>query len=79
MREQLKGDVDIASSSAEALRGADALVITADWPEFRAVSPSEIAAALNRKIVVDGRNLFDPVEMRSAGIEYFGIGRGEAP
>jgi UDPglucose 6-dehydrogenase len=79
VRKHLMGDVDITSSSAEALRGADALAITADWPEFRAVAPSEIDAALNRKIVFDGRNLFDPVEMRSAGIEYFGIGRGEAP
>jgi UDPglucose 6-dehydrogenase len=68
----------IVGSAAEALQGADALAIAADWPEFREVSPDTILAALSEPLVVDGRNLFDPVRMREAGITYCGVGRGDA-
>jgi UDPglucose 6-dehydrogenase len=71
-------DVTIVGSAAEALQGADALAIAADWPEFREVSPDTILAALSEPLVVDGRNLFDPVRMREAGITYCGVGRGDA-
>jgi UDPglucose 6-dehydrogenase len=71
-------DVTIVGSAAEALQSADALAIAADWPEFRQVSPETIRAALSEPLVVDGRNLFDPVVMRESGITYCGVGRGEA-
>jgi len=71
-------DVTIVESAAEALQGADALAIAADWPEFRQVSPETILAALSEPLVVDGRNLFDPVRMRESGITYCGVGRGDA-
>ena len=71
-------DVTVMSSAAEAAAGADALVIAADWPEFRSVSPSELAGTLSERVVVDGRNLFDPAAMAAAGIIYSGIGRGES-
>jgi len=70
--------VQIVASAAEALAGADALAIAADWPEFRAIKPEVIAAALSEPLVVDGRNLFDPAAMRKAGITYCGVGRGDA-
>ena len=71
-------DVTVMSSAAEAAAGADALVIAADWPEFRSASPSELAGILSERVVVDGRNLFDPAAMAAAGIIYSGIGRGES-
>jgi UDPglucose 6-dehydrogenase len=71
-------DVTVMSSAAEAAAGADALVIAADWPEFRSASPSELAGTLSERVVVDGRNLFDPAAMAAAGIIYSGIGRGES-
>jgi UDPglucose 6-dehydrogenase len=58
------------------LEGADALAIAADADEFRTVDPS-LLRALSARVVVDGRNLFDPEVMRSAGLTYSGIGRGE--
>jgi UDPglucose 6-dehydrogenase len=75
---EMEHDVTIVGSAAEALQGADALAIAADWPEFREVSPDTILAALSEPLVVDGRNLFDPVRMREAGITYCGVGRGDA-
>lgn len=70
--------VTICESADEALAGAYALAITAGWPEFREVSPAQISAALSGALVVDGRNIFDPMEMAAAGLRYSGIGRGLA-
>jgi len=71
-------DVTVVGTAAEATRGADALVIAADWPEFRSAPVRELASALSERVVVDGRNLFDPAAMAAAGITYSGIGRGES-
>ena len=70
--------VEIVESAEAALQGSNALAIAADWPEFRAVAPSTMLAALVTPLVVDGRNLFDPAEMRAAGLTYCGVGRGDA-
>ncbi len=70
--------VSIVDSALEALQGADALAIAADWQEFRQIAPETIRAALKHPLVVDGRNLFDPETMRLAGIAYCGVGRGIA-
>ena len=64
----------LASSARAALDGADALVICTEWSEFRAVEPS-VFSAMNRPLVVDGRNLFDPDTMRQAQVAYHSIGR----
>ena len=71
-------DVTVVGTASEATRGADALVIAADWPEFRSAPVRELANALSERVVVDGRNLFDPAAMAAAGITYSGIGRGES-
>ena len=71
-----ESSVTIVGSAIEALKGADALAIAADWPEFRSVDPAVITASLKETLVVDGRNLFDPEVMRLAGLIYCGIGRG---
>ena len=67
--------VQILASALDALRGADALVIAADWHEFRSVDLAAVRAALARGLVVDGRNLLDPAAARAAGLDYVGIGR----
>ncbi len=70
--------VVIVDSPLEALAGADALAIAADWPEFRAVDLQAIVQSLRSPLVVDGRNLFDPAAMKRAGLTYCGVGRGDA-
>ena len=70
-------EVLIVDSAAEALQGADALAIAADWQEFRTANLTTLAQQLSEKLVVDGRNLFDPSAMSAAGITYCGVGRGD--
>ncbi|HTH45527.1 MAG TPA: UDP-glucose/GDP-mannose dehydrogenase family protein [Oxalicibacterium sp.] len=64
--------VDNASA---ALKDADALVIVTEWKEFRAPNFDAIKADLKQPVVFDGRNLYNPAQMRERGIEYFAIGR----
>jgi len=67
--------VVIADSALEALDGADAAVVVTEWPEFRELDWAEAAARMRNRLVVDGRNLLDPVQLRALGFEYEGIGR----
>jgi len=64
---------------AQALEGADALVVVTEWKEFRNPDFDAIKAALKQPLVFDGRNIYDPALMRSHGVEYHGIGRGNRP
>ena len=66
----------LCSSREEVLKGADALVICTEWKAYRALEPQMLKDALAYPVVVDGRNLFDPEEMASAGLLYFAVGRG---
>ncbi len=65
-------------SAYDAARGAHALVILTDWSEFRELDLQRIRSLMQAPIIVDGRNLFDPVDMRAQGFEYYTLGRGDA-
>ncbi|HET7096184.1 MAG TPA: UDP-glucose/GDP-mannose dehydrogenase family protein [Casimicrobiaceae bacterium] len=69
------GSVSYAATPMEALAGADALVVVTEWQEFRSPDFDAIARTLRMPLVFDGRNLYDPAQVRAAGIEYFSIGR----
>jgi len=64
-----------AASPAEALDGADALIIVTEWKEFRSPDFDTIKRKLKSPVVIDGRNLYDPKLVRSFGLEYEPIGR----
>lgn len=66
---------ELAQSALEATQGASALLIVTEWPEFSSVELEALKANLKSPIVFDGRNIFDPMKMREAGFEYYGIGR----
>jgi UDPglucose 6-dehydrogenase len=65
-----------AQSVDDALRGADAAVLVTEWPAFKAIEWEERGKLMKRKIVFDGRNIYDPDHMKSLGFEYYCIGRG---
>ena len=64
-----------ATSQAQALESADALVIITEWKEFKSPDFDAMKAALKQPVVIDGRNLYEPSLMAELGIEYSGIGR----
>jgi UDPglucose 6-dehydrogenase len=68
----------LAGTMDQALVGADALVICTEWQHFKAPNLDKFKKALSQPVIFDGRNLYDPAELRERGIRYFGIGRGES-
>ncbi|KAA2213236.1 UDP-glucose dehydrogenase family protein [Teichococcus oryzae] len=74
-RQALPAAVEFASSAMDAARGADALVVLTEWNEFRAIAPRKLKAALAGRVICDLRNVWDPVAMREAGLDYSSIGR----
>lgn len=67
--------LDFAESPLAALEGADALIIATEWQEFRSPDFEKLAASLRERLIFDGRNLYDPAQVRAAGLEYYAIGR----
>jgi UDPglucose 6-dehydrogenase len=59
----------------DALTGADALIIATEWKVFKSPDFDSIKSRLKTPVIFDGRNLFEPIDVRSLGIEYYGIGR----
>jgi UDPglucose 6-dehydrogenase len=66
---------EIARSALEALDGADAAVVVTEWPELRELDWAAAGERMRNKLIVDGRNMLDPAELRALGFEYEGIGR----
>lgn len=66
---------EACESAMEAVDGADALLIVTEWQEFRSVNLRTLQAKMKQALIFDGRNLYDPLKMKEAGIEYYGIGR----
>jgi UDPglucose 6-dehydrogenase len=71
----LPAGVEFAADVTAALTGADAVVLVTEWNEFRSLAAAKFSALMRGKVVVDLRNVFDPVAMLEAGFAYHGIGR----
>ena len=67
--------IERVDSALAACDGADALAVLTEWPEFSRVAPTDVAPRLARAAVVDGRNVLNPHDWKSAGFEYRGVGR----
>jgi len=59
----------------EALIDVDALIVVTEWQEFRVPKFTIVERLMKTKLVFDGRNIFDPEEMKEFGYQYYGIGR----
>ena len=67
--------IELCDSVLDAVRNADAAVIVTEWPELASLATPEVRDAMARPLIIDGRNLLDPVATRAAGFAYEGIGR----
>ncbi len=71
----LPAGVTYCRDAFDAAEGADALVLITEWNEFRAISPARLRETMRGKVLVDLRNVYDPVAMRQAGFDYHCVGR----
>lgn len=70
-----KGSMKYVSAIDEALNKANICFVFTEWPEIKALTPTEFKEKMHTPLVYDGRNLFEPAEMKDAGVEYYSIGR----
>jgi UDPglucose 6-dehydrogenase len=70
--------LQLADSAMNALQGCDVLAILTEWQEFRSPDFEAIRDTLRHPVIFDGRNLYEPAFVRSFGLRYFAIGRGES-
>ena len=59
----------------EALKGTDAALVCTEWPAYRNIDWEKAGAHMSRRLVIDGRNLYDPKKMQALGFEYYSFGR----
>jgi UDPglucose 6-dehydrogenase len=69
--------IHYSEDAMDALRDADAMVLLTEWPEFGLIDLSEAGSVMARRVLVDGRNLYDPEAARAAGFDYCCIGRAQ--
>jgi UDPglucose 6-dehydrogenase len=71
----LHPQLDYAATALDAARDADVVILVTEWPEYRGLAPEELAAVARGRVLIDGRNVLDPVTWRAAGWDYRGLGR----
>jgi UDPglucose 6-dehydrogenase len=74
-RKHFGAKLEWAKDSYEALKDSDGLVIITEWNEFRSPDWDKIKALLRKKVIFDGRNIYDPIAIRAMGFNYYCIGR----
>jgi UDPglucose 6-dehydrogenase len=68
-------DVEYLKDAYQVAAGADALVLVTEWNEFRQLDMARVKQLMRHPVVIDGRNIYDPIAMRNLGFTYRGIGR----
>jgi UDPglucose 6-dehydrogenase len=74
-RKIFKTRITLMEDGYEALRGADALAVVTEWNEFRAPDFQKMKKLMKKPVIFDGRNIYNPAELRKEGFLYYGIGR----
>ena len=74
-RRRIGDRIRYAAQMYEALEGADAMIVVTEWQEFKVPKFTYIEKALKEKVIFDGRNIYNPEQMREFGYVYHGIGR----
>ncbi|MDE5610422.1 MAG: UDP-glucose/GDP-mannose dehydrogenase family protein [Odoribacter sp.] len=74
-RRKIGDRIQYATQMYEALEGADAMIVVTEWQEFKVPKFTYIEKALKEKVIFDGRNIYNPEQMREFGYVYYGIGR----
>jgi UDPglucose 6-dehydrogenase len=71
-------DINYSHDPYDVAKGAEALLILTEWPEYRSLDWDRIRTSMARPLLLDGRNLLDPSKMEALGFEYYSFGRPES-
>jgi len=67
--------ITYAASAYDAVKGADALLVVTEWNEFREPDFAKIKRLMKQPLILDGRNIYNPKQIRGLGFIYKSIGR----
>jgi UDPglucose 6-dehydrogenase len=70
-----RANLRYADNPLDTLNDADALIIVTEWKAFKSPDFEAVRSRLKNALIFDGRNLFEPADMKAIGFEYYGIGR----
>lgn len=70
-----QGSINYVDSVDEALKNANVCFIFTEWAEIKAVKPELFKKLMRTPLVYDGRNIYNVIDMKEAGVEYYSIGR----
>lgn len=71
----LNKNIIYCKDAYNAATGSDCLVVLTDWNEFKELDFKKLKKLLKQPIIIDGRNIYDPVKMKKLGFVYTGVGR----
>ena len=74
-KKQIGNIIEYCSDPYEAIKGADAMALMTEWSEFHLPDFKKMTDLMKGKVIFDGRNIYDPAEIKKEGFVYFGIGR----
>jgi len=74
-KKELGDKIEYCGDQYEAIDGADAMALMTEWSEFHLPDFTRMADLMNNKVIFDGRNIYDPAELKRLGFTYYGIGR----
>jgi UDPglucose 6-dehydrogenase len=67
--------IQLASNNYSSVEGADALLVVTEWQAFRNPNFERMKAMMRKPVIFDGRNIYDPVNLREMGFTYYSVGR----
>ncbi len=67
--------IGYASTVEESVEGSSGIILLTEWDEFRNVDLSALGKKMEKKILIDGRNVYEPALVREEGFQYYGVGR----
>ncbi len=68
-------DIEFCKDAYSVARHSDCLVAVTEWNEFKELDFKKIKKLMKQPVIVDGRNIYDPAEMKKLGFRYAGMGR----
>ena len=68
-------NIEWCDDSYDACKNADALVILTEWNQFRALDLKKLKKLLNKPLIIDLRNIYNPEEIKNMGFKYYSLGR----
>ena len=74
-KEIFGNNIKLCKDSYETAKGCDCLIVLTEWDEFKGLDFSKIKRLMKRPLVIDGRNIYDPLIMKKSGFTYASIGR----